>query len=162
VGWSWRIASALFPAVLVAAAWPSVRHPSLPSQASAPAAPRVTTFPLTHVRLLDGPFQRAQELNSQYIRALEVDRLLAPFRSDAGLPKKAEPYPNWESSGLGGHTAGHYLTALAQAWAATGDAEASWPSASARTRTGMSAESRRAASCGPRSPQARSRPRASA
>ena len=124
MGWSSRIASALFPAVLVAAAWPSVRHPSRPSQASAPAAPRVTTFPLTHVRLLDGPFQRAQELNSQYIRALEVDRLLAPFRSDAGLPKKAEPYPNWESGGLGGHTAGHYLTALAQAWAATGDAEA--------------------------------------
>ena len=40
-----------------------------------------------------------------------------------GPTPKAEQYPNWESTGLDGHTAGHYLTALAQAWAATGDAE---------------------------------------
>jgi len=124
VTWGWRIASTLFPAMLVAAAWPSVRHPPAPSQAAAASVPRVSTFPLSQVRLLDGPFAHAQQLNLQYIRALEVDRLLAPFRSDAGLPKKADPYPNWESGGLAGHTAGHYLTALAQAWASTGDADA--------------------------------------
>ncbi|HXE79668.1 MAG TPA: glycoside hydrolase family 127 protein [Vicinamibacterales bacterium] len=80
-------------------------------------------FPLSSVRLLDGPFKRAQELNLGYLRALEPDRLLAPYRREAGLEPKAKPYPNWESSGLDGHTAGHYLTALAQAWAATGDEE---------------------------------------
>ncbi|HET8647511.1 MAG TPA: beta-L-arabinofuranosidase domain-containing protein, partial [Vicinamibacteria bacterium] len=52
-----------------------------------------------------------------------MDRLLAPYREEAGLGARAPRYPNWESSGLDGHTAGHYLTALAQAWASTGDAE---------------------------------------
>ena len=89
-----------------------------------PAAARpVETFPLSQVRLLDGPFKRSEALNLAYVQALEVDRLLAPFRTEAGLTPKAEPYPNWESTGLQGHTAGHYLTALAQAWASTGDAE---------------------------------------
>lgn len=84
---------------------------------------RAELFPLSEVRLLDGPFLRAQELNRHYMLALSPDRLLAPFRIEAGLEPKAPKYPNWESSGLDGHTAGHYLTALAQMWASTGDAE---------------------------------------
>ena len=83
----------------------------------------VTTFPLSHVRVLDGPFKHAQDLNINYVRALEPDRLLAPYRTEAGLEPKAPKYPNWESTGLEGHTAGHYLTALAQIWAATGEPE---------------------------------------
>ena len=55
--------------------------------------------------------------------AHDIHRLLAPFRIEARLEPKAPKYPNWESSGLDGHTAGHYLTALAQYVAATGDAE---------------------------------------
>jgi DUF1680 family protein len=50
-----------------------------------------------------------------------VDRLLAPYRKVAGLPKKAESYPNW--SGLDGHIAGHYLSAMAMNYAATGNKE---------------------------------------
>jgi uncharacterized protein len=91
------------------------------------AGPRVhgvETFPLSQVRLLDGPFKRSEALNVAYVHALDIDRLLAPFRNEAGLKPKGELYPNWESTGLQGHTAGHYLTALAQAWASTGDAEA--------------------------------------
>jgi uncharacterized protein len=83
----------------------------------------LTTFPLSQVRVLDGPFKHAQDLNIDYVRALEPDRLLAPYRIEAGLQPKAAKYPNWESTGLEGHTAGHYLTALAQIWAATGDQE---------------------------------------
>ena len=83
----------------------------------------MTTFPLSQVRVLDGPFKHAQDLNIDYVRALEPDRLLAPYRVEAGLQPKAPKYPNWESTGLEGHTAGHYLTALAQIWAATGDPE---------------------------------------
>src|SRR4051812_4876683 len=89
----------------------------------AAAAAHVTTFPLSQVRVLDGPFKHAQDLNIEYVRALEPDRLLAPYRVEAGLEPKAPKYPNWESTGLDGHTAGHYLTALAQIWAATGDPE---------------------------------------
>lgn len=92
--------------------------------ASSPSEPlRAEAFPLTHVRLLDGPFKHAQDLNRDYLLAHDIDRLLAPFRIEAGLEPKAPKYPNWESSGLDGHTAGHYLTALAQTWASTGDAE---------------------------------------
>ena len=88
-----------------------------------PVGRGASLFPLSDVRLLDGPFRRAQALNLQYLRALEPDRLLAPYRTEAGLKPRAQKYPNWESSGLDGHTAGHYLTALAQAWAATGESD---------------------------------------
>ena len=87
------------------------------------AARGMTAFPLSQVRVLDGPFKHAQDLNIDYMRALEPDRLLAPYRVEAGLRPKASKYPNWESTGLEGHTAGHYLTALAEIWAATGDPE---------------------------------------
>ncbi|MBK9991036.1 MAG: glycoside hydrolase family 127 protein [Verrucomicrobia bacterium] len=71
-------------------------------------------FPLDSVRLLDtGPFAPAVKANRDYVLALDPDRLLAPFRREAGLPAKAQPYGNWESGGLDGHTVGHYLSALA-------------------------------------------------
>lgn len=68
---------------------------------------------LSSVRLLDGPFADAVKANQKYLLALEPDRLLAPFLREAGLESKARSYRNWESSGLDGHTAGHYLSALA-------------------------------------------------
>ncbi|HLP24620.1 MAG TPA: beta-L-arabinofuranosidase domain-containing protein, partial [Acidobacteriota bacterium] len=91
--------------------------------APAARAEEARSFPLADVRLLEGPFRHAQEVDLRYILALDSDRLLAPFRAEAGLPAKAAKYPNWESSGLDGHTAGHYLTAVAQMWAVTGDPE---------------------------------------
>ena len=81
------------------------------------------TFPLSSVRLLDGPFKKAQETDKKYMLALDVDRLLAPYLLEAGLPPKAKPYGNWESTGLGGHIGGHYLSALAKMYASTGDGE---------------------------------------
>jgi len=83
----------------------------------------VHLFSLADVRLLPGPFKHAQDLDRAYLLALDSDRLIAPFRTAAGLPPKAEKYPNWESTGLDGHTAGHVLTALAEMAADTGDAE---------------------------------------
>jgi len=79
-------------------------------------------FPLAQVRLLPGsPFAAAVEADRAYILALDPDRLLAPFRREAGLPKKAESYGNWESGGLDGHTAGHYLSALSHLIASGAD-----------------------------------------
>lgn len=83
----------------------------------------VTPFRLTDVRLLPGPFQHAQDLDLAYILALDPDRLLAPFRREAGLPEKAKPYGDWESGGLDGHIGGHYLSALAIMGEATGNSE---------------------------------------
>lgn len=80
-------------------------------------------FPLDRVRLLDGPFLDAQATDLHYLLALDPERLLAPFRREAGLPVPVPSYGNWESSGLDGHMGGHYLSALALMWAATGDAE---------------------------------------
>ena len=78
-------------------------------------------FPLDDVVLLDGPFKHARDLNLQTLLKYDVDRLLAPFRKEAGLPLKAELFPNW--AGLDGHVGGHYLTAMAMNYAATGNAE---------------------------------------
>jgi DUF1680 family protein len=78
-------------------------------------------FPLQDVILLDGPFKHARDLNIQTLLKYEVDRLLATFRKEAGLPEKAKLFPNW--SGLDGHVGGHYLSAMAINYAATGNAE---------------------------------------
>ena len=88
------------------------------SSCTAPAHQHETASPFTldAVRLLDGPFKHAQDVNRDYLLRLDIDRLLAPFLIEAGLPPKAPKYPNWESCGLDGHTAGHYLTAIAQMW----------------------------------------------
>ena len=78
-------------------------------------------FPLSDVNLLDGPFKHARDLNIQTLLKYDVDRLLAGYRKEAGLPEKAKTYPNWD--GLDGHVGGHYLSALAMNYAATKNPE---------------------------------------
>ncbi|MEW6760869.1 MAG: glycoside hydrolase family 127 protein [Pseudomonadota bacterium] len=80
-------------------------------------------FPLADVRLTPGPFLDAQTTDLNYMMAMEPDRLLAPFLREAGLAPRQPGYGNWESTGLDGHMGGHYLSALALMFAATGDAE---------------------------------------
>lgn len=77
-------------------------------------------FPLGDVTLLDGPLKHARDLNIKTLLKYDCDRLLAPYRKEAGLEPKAKTYPNWD--GLDGHVGGHYLTAMAIN-AATGDEE---------------------------------------
>jgi len=79
-------------------------------------------FPLAAVRLLPSPFLDAQQRDAGYLLMLNVDRLLSGFRSEAGLPPRAPKYGGWESGFINGHTLGHYLSACAQMYAATGDA----------------------------------------
>jgi DUF1680 family protein len=84
---------------------------------------RVAAYPFSikDVRLLDGPFRQAMEADARYLLVIEPDRLLSEFRGHAGLKPKAEKYGGWESSGLAGHTLGHYLSACSMEYAATGD-----------------------------------------
>ena len=77
-------------------------------------------FPLGDVTLLDGPLKKARDLNIKTLLQYDCDRLLAPYRKEAGLEPKAKAYPNWD--GLDGHVGGHYLTAMALN-AATGNEE---------------------------------------
>ena len=78
-------------------------------------------FSLADVKLLDGPFQHARDLNIKVLLEYDVDRLLAGYRKETGLPEKAKIFSNWD--GLDGHVGGHYLSALAMNYAATRNAE---------------------------------------
>ena len=77
-------------------------------------------FPIGDVTLLDGPLLKARNLNVTTLLKYDCDRLLAPYRKEAGLEPRAKAYPNWD--GLDGHVGGHYLTAMAIN-AATGSEE---------------------------------------
>jgi DUF1680 family protein len=80
-------------------------------------------FNLRDVRLLDGPFKRAMDLDRAYLLSLDPDRLLHSFRLNAGLPSTAKPYGGWMTPGVTGcaEFVGHYLSACALMYASTGD-----------------------------------------
>lgn len=78
-------------------------------------------FPISDVKLLDGAFKHARDLNIEVLLKYDVDRLLAPYRKEAGLTERKKTYPNWD--GLDGHVAGHYLSAMSMNYAATGNEE---------------------------------------
>ncbi len=88
-----------------------------------PALSEAEPVPLSSVRLLSGPFKERQELMMRELLSYDPDRLLHNFRVNAGLPSTAAPYGGWEhpTVGLRGHLVGHYLSACAQMYAATGD-----------------------------------------
>ena len=61
--------------------------------------------PLQQVRLLPGEHFDAQQAGARYLLDLDVDRLLYPFRREAGLPQPTDAdgnpvtsYPNWALS----------------------------------------------------------------
>ncbi|MGW0521800.1 beta-L-arabinofuranosidase domain-containing protein [Crossiella sp. NPDC003009] len=122
----------LHAGVLAAAA---AALPAPASATSAPATPAPAAarpdigvsaelFPLGAVSLLPGPFQASTARTHAYLKFLDPDRLLHTFRLNVGLPSSATPCGGWESPAteLRGHSTGHLLTALAQAYASTGDA----------------------------------------
>lgn len=89
----------------------------------------VRPFPLERVRITGGVFKEKQDIDREYLLEFmtreRTDRLLAEFRRVAGLPAKAKRYEGrWEGGGINGHSLGHYLTALAACYAATGDERA--------------------------------------
>lgn len=89
-------------------------------------------FNLSEVTLLDSPFKTAMDLNIGHLMQYDVDRLLTPFIRQAGLSSGVyagwlSQHPNFENWGgggfdLSGHVGGHYLSALALAYAACHDA----------------------------------------
>lgn len=114
--------------VLLALTWIVVSLAAVTAQDQARTGNRVTLqarpFPLTAVRLLDSLFRDAMLRDQAYLLELDQDRLLHTFRLTAGLPTAATPLGGWEAPDveLRGHTAGHYLSAVALMYAATGDA----------------------------------------
>ena len=80
-------------------------------------------FDLRDVRVLDGPFKRAQDLDAKVLLDMDPDRLLHTFRINAGIRSTNAPLAGWEapSGELRGHFTGHYLSACALMYASTGD-----------------------------------------
>jgi hypothetical protein len=74
---------------------------------------KARAFRLQDVRLLEGPFKHAMELDQKYLLLLDTDRLLHTFRLNAGLPSSAKPLGGWEEpkGELRGHSIGHYMRA---------------------------------------------------
>ncbi|WP_159761195.1 glycoside hydrolase family 127 protein [Sphingomonas sp. 8AM] len=103
-----------------------VTAPAL-AQAAAPTA--LQPFDMRDVDLLDSPFLHAQRQTEAYLLRLQPDRMLHNFRVNAGLKPKAPVYGGWESEPMWadinchGHTLGHYLSACALAYRATGKQE---------------------------------------
>jgi uncharacterized protein len=84
---------------------------------------KARALPLDTVRLTGGPLKHAQDLELEYLLALEPDRMLAFLRRAAKLDPKAQGYGGWDGDGrqLTGHIAGHYLSGVSIAFAVTGD-----------------------------------------
>ena len=81
-------------------------------------------FELDKVQILDNYYLSAQKSDIAFLKKMDTARLLAGFRTTAGIDTKGvRPYGGWEDSLLGGHCVGHYLTVLAQAVKVTGDKE---------------------------------------
>lgn len=84
-------------------------------------------FNLNEVTLGEGPMRKAMLLNDSILLEYDVDRLLTPYCRQAGIAGWESAHPNFSNWGSGsfrldGHVGGHYLTALALAYAANDDA----------------------------------------
>ena len=87
--------------------------------------PRLEAVPVRDVRLLEGtPFYDAMQRMQAFLLRADTDQMLYSFRQAAGLDTQgAIPMIGWDSPEcqLRGHTTGHFLSALAFAYGATGD-----------------------------------------
>ena len=134
VGAAWPLASpsTVTTPVLQAKAFNLTGAPSLIwNRPVSPPSPELFVCHRADVRLIaddDNHFQQAQELNTDFLKYLEADRLLYTFRTIAKLPQVpgAEPYGGWLSPTghvelVNGHFTGHFLSALAFTAASTDD-----------------------------------------
>ncbi len=78
-------------------------------------------FSMQNVTLLDSYEQNAFQKEVEYLKSLKPDRLMRGFGDISGRKINAEKYGGWETSAIQGHTLGHYLTAVSQAFASSGD-----------------------------------------
>ncbi|AQZ63636.1 unnamed protein product [[Actinomadura] parvosata subsp. kistnae] len=84
----------------------------------------VRPFPLGEVRLNAGLLQEKRDRMKAFLRAYDERRFLMLFNDQAGRPNPPglQLPGGWEDGGLlSGHWAGHYLSALAQAYADQGE-----------------------------------------
>ncbi len=80
-------------------------------------------FAMKNVTLLDAYEQNAFEKEVEYLKSLDANRLMRGFGDISGRKINAEKYGGWETSAIQGHTLGHYLTAVSQAFTTSKDKE---------------------------------------
>ena len=88
-----------------------------------PLTESLEDFSMQNVTLLDKYEQNAFNKEVEYLKSLEPDRLMRGFGDISGRKINAEKYGGWETSAIQGHTLGHYLTAVSQAYATSKDEE---------------------------------------
>lgn len=88
----------------------------------------VKDFKNTQVEITDDYYVNSYNKEVDYLVSLETDRLLAGFRETAGFAagydsaqraafmRNQSRYDGWENTLIGGHTLGHYMSAIAQAY----------------------------------------------
>jgi DUF1680 family protein len=84
----------------------------------------VRPFQLSDVTLGNGLFKEKQDRMLNFLRSYDERRFLVLFNLQAGRPNPpgVSVPGGWEDGGqLSGHWAGHFMTALAQAYAGTGE-----------------------------------------
>jgi DUF1680 family protein len=98
----------------------------IPHEPPVPASWVVRDFDLSQVTLGPGLFATHRDLMLEFTRGYPADNMLYNFRTNAGLPNPpgAQPVGVWDTpdGNLRGHSAGHFMTLLAQAYAGSGDA----------------------------------------
>ncbi len=88
-----------------------------------PLENQLTDFKMSQVELLDSYESNAFAKEVEFLKSLDADKLLKGFCELAGVESDATKYGGWETSAIQGHTLGHYLTAVSQAYATSGDEE---------------------------------------
>ena len=76
----------------------------------------IKDFSLKDITLTDSYYVNAFKKEVEYLSSFDTKRLLAGFYENAGLKMPAMRYKGWEDKLIAGHTLGHYLTAVAQAF----------------------------------------------
>lgn len=119
--------AATAPAVLAGAGTAQAAPANGPAAPSTPVPVSwvVRPFANNQVQLRPSLFTANRDRMLEFLRAYPADRMLAVFRANAGLDTRgAQPPGGWETAtgNLRGHYAGHYLSALALAYAGSGDA----------------------------------------
>ncbi|WP_080676315.1 beta-L-arabinofuranosidase domain-containing protein [Ruminococcus flavefaciens] len=78
---------------------------------------KIRDFSISDVTMTDAYSVNAFNKELDYLLAFDTNRLLAGFRENAGLNTNgAKRYGGWENTNIAGHSVGHYMTAIAQAY----------------------------------------------
>lgn len=83
----------------------------------------IQMLPLGSIFIRDAYLQNALSKEIDYLLSLDPGRFLAGFYENAGIPTPYVRYGGWENKLIAGHCAGHYLSALAQAYKNAGVSE---------------------------------------